>query len=90
MDSKTGEIKTFASGEKIPSEWVLIPPIGTEVKIMFRKKLKGGVNTTRKLRGVVIDVQDGSPGRLVIEMLPINPDVPFTAKKYLDAIKEGE
>lgn len=71
MDTRTGEIRHFEPEEEIPDKWVLIPPVGTEVDIMFKQKLKGGVNSTRKRRGMVIEIQEGKPGRLVIEMLPM-------------------
>lgn len=73
MDPRTGEIRNFEPGEEIPDKWELIPPVGTEITILFRQKLKGGVNSTRKRRARVTEIHPGKPGRLTVEMLPVKP-----------------
>lgn len=70
MDPRTGEIRDFEKNEDIPDEWELIPSVGTEIEFLFKQKLKGGINTTRRRKAKVIEIITGTPGRLLVEMVP--------------------
>lgn len=72
MDSKTGEIRNFELGEEIPDRWELIPSVGTEIEILFKQRLKGGINSARKRRARVVEIHPGKPGKLLVEMMPID------------------
>jgi len=72
MKKETGEVKVFGPEEELPDGWLLIPNPGTEIEFTFKQKLgKGAGKTIRRRRAKVIEVQEGKPGRLLIEMLPM-------------------
>ena len=69
MNNDTGEIKFFADDEELPKNWSPMPRVGDEVSVLVTRT-KFGAKLTKKHRAKVAEINEGTPGTLVLEMLP--------------------
>lgn len=69
MNPESGEIKKFFDQTEIPKSWDPLPWVGEVIEVLVTTK-KFGATLTKKHRAKIIEIEEGDPGRLVLEMLP--------------------